>query len=236
MTPDPQAEKQGINIYRESALHMALKAWFAVPGDRFEVLVDGHVVDVVRDDLLIEIQTGSFANIKTKLTRLLPHHRIRLVYPIPQSRWIIKVNTAGETLSRRRSPKKADYVHLFKELVYIYPFMQHENLSFQALLIHDEEIRTDDGRGSWRRGGWSITDRRLSAVVDHRLFESPSDFLTLLPPELPSLFTTAHLAAGLKQPPALARKMAYCLREMGLIEAMGKQGRAILYSLKSTGG
>ena len=36
-------------------LHASLKAWYAEAGDRFEVAVDGYVIDLVRDDLLIEI-------------------------------------------------------------------------------------------------------------------------------------------------------------------------------------
>jgi hypothetical protein len=32
--------------------------------DRFEVPVDGFVIDIVRDDLLIEIQTRNFSSLK----------------------------------------------------------------------------------------------------------------------------------------------------------------------------
>ena len=47
-----------IGTLNEKPLHAALKDWCARPGDQFEVFVDGFVVDIVRGNLLIEIQTG----------------------------------------------------------------------------------------------------------------------------------------------------------------------------------
>src|SRR5262245_44472884 len=68
-----------IGVLREGPLHRALKAWLAGPGDRFEVHVDGFVIDLVRaDGELVEIQTGGFSPLRTKLDTLLDHHRIRI--------------------------------------------------------------------------------------------------------------------------------------------------------------
>jgi hypothetical protein len=36
-------------------------------GDRCEVAVEGFVIDIIRDNLLIEVQTGGFASIKRKV-------------------------------------------------------------------------------------------------------------------------------------------------------------------------
>jgi hypothetical protein len=52
----------------------------------------------------------------------------------------------------------------------------------------------------------------------------------LLPAALPDPFSVSDLASASAQPRRLAQKMAYCLREMGAIEAVGKRGNAILYS------
>jgi len=70
----------GIGLLNEGPLHAALKRWYAQPGDRFELPVEGFVIDIVRGDLLLEIQTGNVASIKAKLTRLVGSHRVRLVY------------------------------------------------------------------------------------------------------------------------------------------------------------
>ena len=53
-----------IGLLNEKPLHAALKEWYARPEDRFEVSVDGFVIDVVRGNLRVEIQTGNFAAIK----------------------------------------------------------------------------------------------------------------------------------------------------------------------------
>ena len=47
-----------IGTLNEGALHAQLKDWYRRPGDRLEQNVGGFVVDLVRGDLLVEIQTG----------------------------------------------------------------------------------------------------------------------------------------------------------------------------------
>jgi len=66
----------GIGTLNEKPLHASLKAWCAEEGDRFEVPVDGFVVDIVRDRLLIEIQTSAVGPIRRKLTTLVKRHPI----------------------------------------------------------------------------------------------------------------------------------------------------------------
>jgi hypothetical protein len=99
----------------------------------------------------------------------------------------------------------------------------------EVLLTQEEEIRSYDGKRAWRRHGWVIEERRLLNVVGRRLFETPADLVSLIPSDLAEPWTTADLAAAIGQPRWLARKMAYCLRKMDLVEAVGKQGNAILY-------
>ena len=72
--------------YREGSLHAALKALYARPGDLVEEKVDGFVVDVVRTEELIEIQTASFASMTAKLERLTENHRVALIHPIAVER------------------------------------------------------------------------------------------------------------------------------------------------------
>lgn len=214
----------------ERSLHAALKDRIAQPGDRFEVDIDGYVIDLVRGDLLIEIQTRGFANIKRKLAALLDEHRVHLVHPVPAARWIVKMD-GDKRLSRRKSPKRAGVRDLFRELVYIPHLLAHANFTLEVLLVHEEEIRHNDGKGSWRRKGWSITDRRLLEVVAAHVFTTPGDLLPLLPPEMPEAFTTQDLARGLGIPRRTAQQMAYCLREMQLIHRTGKRGNALVYAV-----
>lgn len=141
-------ETTGINLYREKSLHSALKQHIAQPGDRFEVTVNSYVIDVVRDDQLIEIQTGGFSALKSKLAHLLPRYPIRVIYPVPTRRWIIKLDSTGTELSRRKSPKKGHITEVFTQLVYIPQQIMHDNFSLEVVLVEDAEVRVNDGRGS----------------------------------------------------------------------------------------
>jgi hypothetical protein len=225
-----------IGTLNEKPLHAALKDWYARPGDRLEVAMEGFVVDIVRGDLLIEIQTANFSSIKHKLAALAPNHRVRLVYPVAREKWIVKLAEDGSgVLSRRKSPKRGAFVHVFGELVSFPTLLSNPSFSLEVLLTLEEEVRRYDGKRGWRRGGWITHERRLLDVVESRLLESPDDVAALLPAGLDEPFGTFELATAIGQRRRLAQQMAYCLREMGAIEPVAKQGNAILYARASEG-
>ncbi|MCO6450058.1 MAG: hypothetical protein J5I90_04645 [Caldilineales bacterium] len=219
----------GIGTLGEGALHAQLKARLAQPGDEFEVVVDGYVIDIVRGDLLIEVQTRNFSAMRRKLRKLLECHQVIVAHPIAMEKWIVRVSDEGEVLSRRKSPKRGRTADVFYELVRIPHLLTHPNLSVLALGIHEEEIRVDDGRGSWRRKGWSIHDRRLLKVISQAMLAQPANYLAFLPSDLRQPFTNRELAEALNCRISLAQKMTYTLRGAGLLEIAGKQGNAYIY-------
>jgi hypothetical protein len=219
-----------IGTLNEKPLHEALKKWYARPGDKFEVPVDGSIADIVRGKRIIEIQTRNFSAIRHKLEKLLINHLVRLIYPIAAEKWIVKPGKTGAEPKSRRSPKRGGYEDIFSELVYIPYLLKHPNLTLDLLLIREEEAREYDGVRGWRKGGWVTNERRLLEVVGHRVFRTPMDLSALIPSGLPEAFTTSELAAKMKKTKRLAQQMVYCLRLLGNIEQVGKKGRAILYS------
>jgi len=216
----------------ETSLHDEVKRWYSQPGDRMEEWVDGYLIDIVRGDQLIEIQTGNFSAIKAKLEDLVRRHPVQLVHPIAETKWIVRLDARGERVSRRRSPRRGRVEDLFLELVYVPHLMREANFSLEALLVQSEEELIDDGRGSWRRRRWSVHDRRLLDVVGRATFSTPADFLKLFPATLPKEFTTRELAEFLRVRANIAQKMTYSLRYMDVIGTIGKRGRANLYSIK----
>jgi len=218
-----------IGLLNESPLHAALKQWYARPGDQLETAVDRFVVDIVRGEVLIEIQTGHFAAIKSKLSTLLQSHPVRLVYPITQDKWIVRPRTArSRALIRRKSPKRGGLHDLFWELVSIPQLLSHPMFSLELLVIQEEEAWRYAGKRQWRRRGWRVAERRLLGVLDQRWFRARSDWRGLLPRGL-SQFTARELATALGIGSILAQKMAYCLHRGNVIELAGKQGRANVY-------
>ena len=187
-------KSKGIGVQNEKSLHAALKQWYARPGDQMETKVDGFIVDIVRDDLLIEIQTRNLAAIQRKLHILLERHSVRLVYPIAKEKWIVRKTGSGKkVIGRRKSPKVGRLSDLFEELVSIPELINHENLVLEIALIQEEEIRHADGHGSWWRRGQSVHDRKLIQVLETVTFEKKEDFLRFLPEGLEQPFSNQSL-------------------------------------------
>jgi len=219
----------GIGTLNESPLHAALRRWYAQPGDVAEAQVDGYIVDLLRGDLVIEVQTGAFYSLRPKLAALVGGHCVRLVVPVARERWIVRLGADGAPIGRRRSPAHAGFAHVCAALVSFPGLLAEEGFSLHALLTEEEELRTHTGRG-WRKRGWRTHERRLLRVLDERLFETPADLAALLPTGLPEPFTAADLASALDVPRRTAGQLAYCLRALHLLGAVGKRGHAPLYA------
>lgn len=217
-----------IGTLREQGLHAALKLHLAQHGDRFEQEVDGYQIDILRGDLLIEVQTGNFSALRKKLGVLLEAHRVLLVHPIAAQKWIVRQDSRGRQVARRKSPKRGRLENMFDELLYIPQIIQHPNFAFRAVLTEEEEVWRDDGRGSWRRKHWSIVERRLLRVVTETEFAGEQDYLGLLPATLKTPFTHKQLAQALGVNTRQSTRVSYCLRKMGLLEEHSRQGRELL--------
>ena len=214
-----------IGTLNEKALHASLKEWVAQPGDQFEVKVDGFFIDIVQGDLLIEIQTGSFASIKAKLKKLLRSHRVHLVYPVAPD--------GTSQISTRKSPKRGRVEELFGEMVSFPQLLAHPNFSIEVVLTKEEELRQFHKNKNWRRKGWGIVERRLLEVVDQVVFDNPADWLSLLPKDMGE-FTVKDMSKKMGLRKRLAQKMAYCLRKADVIDLIGKEGHANLYKVADT--
>ena len=225
-------ENTGIALLNERSLHSSIKEQYLLPGDMFEVKVDNFIIDIVRDNLLIEIQTKNFSSIGKKLRRLVDKHNVLLIYPIPMEKWIVRLAASGdEIISRRKSPKKGKLIHLFDELVYMPDLINEENFMMEVLMIREEEIRCEDGQGSWRRKGVSIKDRILLDVVEKTRFENNSDFLKFVPKDLTQPFTNKSLAECSGIAVHESQKITYCLKKMGAIKKVGKIRNELLFEV-----
>jgi len=220
-----------IGLLNEQPLHAALKRWYVRPGDVLEAVLDGYIVDLLRGNHVIEIQTGSFASIRRKMRTLSRHYRVTLVYPVAYERWILKLPaTAHEQPVRRKSPRRQRLDQLFQELVSFPDLLRCPNFSIEIVRIQAEEVQRYDRRHRRRRGGWVIVERRLLGVLERHVIATPADLWSLISWELPEPFQTLHLARVLNRPRWFAQKVAYCLRESGASTAIGKVGNALVYS------
>ena len=180
-------------MLREKPLHAGVKRWYAEDGDRFEVPVGGYVIDLVRGDLLIEVQTRGFSGMRAKLASLLgAGYGVRVVHPIAVDRWIVQVDDVGTLLARRRSPKHGALIDLVPELVSFPELLAHPRFAIEVLLTEEEELRRHDPARCWRRRGWTVVERRLVEVIDRVTLTDAADLRVLLPADLPDRFTTGR--------------------------------------------
>ncbi len=220
--------QKSIGMQNESSLHDSIKKWYYKEGDKFEQKVNNYIIDIVRNDLLIEVQTGNFPAIKKKLSILLATHKVRLIYPIAVEKWIVKIK-GSKIISRRKSPKTGNIYEVFKELMYIREAANNPNFSLEILLIAEEQIRTDDGKGSWRRKGVSITDRKLIDVKESIKFENKNDYRIFIPEKLKKPYSNKTYSKFLNISIYNARKINYTLCRMNVISVTAKSRNELLY-------
>ncbi|RCX21042.1 hypothetical protein DFR58_101251 [Anaerobacterium chartisolvens] len=223
--------QNGINTEKESSLHKSVKEGCGAYGGKVEVRIDGFIVDAVKNGLLIEVQTGNFASIKDKLKRLAQEHKVRLVYPVAQEKLITRISSEGEIINTRKSPRRGRVTDIFNELIRFPELVNNDNFTIEVLLARVEEIRCDDGKGSWRRKGVSIKDKRLIEIFESIVLENKKDFSGLLPKSIEQPFSSRDLAAAGGYPVNTARKITYCLKKMGALRECGKKGNLILYEI-----
>jgi len=221
----------------ETTLHRQLKELYADPHSRQEVPLDKYRIDVVRGDVLVEIQLGSIAAIRDKIHKLLVDHYVLVVKPIIARKHLIKLDKRdGDVVSRRRSPKRGNIMNLFDELVYCTRLFPHPNLCIDVPLIEMEELRFP-GHGRRRRhrdNDFQVQDQRLLKIESIQRFATAGDLRKLIPGTLPTTFHTGHLAEAIGQSRSVAQQVAYCFRHMKITRPVGKKGNAILYRFKKS--
>ena len=219
-----------IGELNEQSLHRALKERYAVAGSATEQAIDGFVVDVVTGGRIVEIQTGNFGPLKSKLGKFLESFPVTLVHPIPRDRYIVSLqDDPGPPPKRRRSPRHGSVFDVFAALVSIPALLAHPNLTLDVVMTVEEEVRTPRLRRRWRRPGYTRVDRRLLDVVETHTVASMADLFAMVDAALPEQFTTNDLAAAMKSTRSLAQQAACCFREGGVTEICGKDGNAMVY-------
>ena len=222
-----------IGTKRESSLHRSLKFRYSGSDGDTETLAGAYVCDGrTGNGELIEVQIGSFGPLKEKITILTQNERVRIIHPVIIKKHIELYDTGGRLLRSRKSPQKGSNWDLFKALLYAPELPLLKNLSIELAVIEAIEKRIDDGKGSWRRKGVSISDRLLGAWHHSILLKSPRDYFQFVPFQKRELFTVRDLAAKAGISTDIARKTLYVLTKMNLVERTGKQGNAFVYQRK----
>jgi hypothetical protein len=216
----------------ESTLHRQLKELYADDASEIEVRHGRYRIDVVSGDELIEIQQSSLSAIRNKVRTLLDEHLVVVVKPVVRRRLLVKYKRqGGRETERRYSPKRGSMLDLFAELIYFIGVFPHERLALDVVLIDVEEHRYPRKKKRFNRSAWKADDQRLVEVCEIHRLRTSADLLSLVNCRLPSPFHSGDLAKQLDIDRGSARQIAYCFRNMGAAQQVGKQGNTLLYEL-----
>ena len=218
----PGQNENAFGTLMEGDLHRQLKEWISMPGDRLEVKFDSYIVDIVRGDLLLEIQTGSFHTCRKKFETLCKKAKLTVVYPL-----VLKTFIKYSDKKARLSPRRRSIFHIFNELSSIGELLSMPGFSLEVL----ECSVTEHRERNRSRKGYRISGRTLLEVLGKRRFVCPGDYFKLFSPSLPKQFTNGDLAKiyGIRR--HLASALTLTFRRAGMIRLAGKRGRFYLYEL-----
>lgn len=217
----------------ESTLHRQLKALYGGPSGEQEVRVGDYWIDAVVRGRLIEIQRASLSAIRAKIATLLQTHRVTIVKPLAARTYIVRREKAnGEIVSSRYSPLRRSVLNVFEELVHFGDVFPHPRLTFEIVMIDQEEHRVARRKRRFNGPDFRVEDRMLREIHSTHTFRTAKDIAALLPDSLVSPFTSADLATQAEIPHWLAQKMTYTLRKIGAIEVTGKVKNSILYATR----
>lgn len=222
----------------ETSLHQSMKRLYADDESQIEQRLGRFIIDVLKDDELIEVQFSSLASINRKIETLVKDHKVRVVKPLILRKQLVRCSAKGEpAVSRRKSPKRGSLLDIFDELIYFTRVFPHRNLTIEVPLVNIEEWTYPTPKSKKRRRRppkkYTVEDQRLVDVVETHEFRTSKDLAKLLPKDLGQPFDTADLAKAMGIKRWIAQKIAYCMKHMKAIKPTGKKGNAILYRLPS---
>ncbi len=224
----------GIGTLGEKTVHSTLKQYLSDDLSCQEIKIGSYFADVCINGHIFEIQTRQFGKLRDKLAYFLPEHKVTVVYPVSSVNYLRWVDTAsGEVSAPKKSPRRGNPLNVFAELYRIRSFLSHPNFSLKIVLLETEEYRILDGYGKDKKKRATKCDRLPLSLIAEYNIDIPADYMMLLPPDLPDVFTATEFAKSARISPDVARTALLLLSELSVVSRTGKQQNAYLYEIGS---
>ncbi len=223
-------QEHQIGTLSEKNVHASLKKIIEPDESKHEIKVGKFHADILNESGIIEIQTRNFNLLRKKLDFYLEHEVVTIVHPMPRQKWLVWIDTqTGEISQKRKSPKLGSVQDAFVELYRIKQYLDHPNLRIQLFLIDMVEYRNLDGYSRDKKKGSTRNERSIEEIVDVICINSISDFQNMMPLGLGERFTSKDYGKLAKRNTRVTGFAINVLNYLGMIRAVGKEGRFILY-------
>ncbi len=218
--------KESIGTKKERTLHQYLKYYFCEEKEYHEQKCLGFIVDILKDNKVIEIQTSSFNTMRKKLNKLLPHYSITIVYPIIQEKIIHSFDEEGVLYSTKKSPKKEHALKIGKELYKISDVLNHNNIHFVCVILKVEEYRIPY-INRYKQKKMTRINQIPTELIDIIHLNTSLDYLKLIP--FDDEFTSLDFKRISKLSPRDNSSCLLALRKLNVIELVKKDGKKNIY-------
>lgn len=219
-----------IGTLSEKTVHAVVKNYYEPDEEKQEIPIAGLYADIFTGKEIIEIQTRSFDQVRKKLDRFLPQYPVTVVFPIPDTKWLIWIDEeTGELSAPRKSPKKGSEYAAFRELYKIKSYLKKEGLCIVLLFMDMEEYRLLNGWSRDKKKGSSRYDRIPLHITREIRLKEKEDYAALIPNSLTGEFTSLDFAKAAKINKAQANQVLNILFYLEIVERIGKKGNAFVY-------
>ncbi len=239
---------EGIGQLNEKRLHSIIKRYICPDESGHEIKLDTlvlpkedkktggrrvkYVADVLIEDCIYEVQTGSFYPMRQKIKYYLENtdYNIIVVHPLSAEKWVSWIDeTSGDVSKKHRSPKKERAIDIAKELYWLLDYLDDPRLNIYVMLLSVEEYRLLNGWDRSRKRGSERYELIPTELCDIVKLELPEDYALLLPSDVPTEFTVPEYSklSGLRG--RAAYSAVKVLLRLGFVSEIGTRGRAKLY-------
>lgn len=242
-----------INTYNESDLHLTLKKIYALENNgKTEVQLDDTpwICDILDENGdAIEIQTSNLSALTEKAEYILETGRkIKIVHPVFEEKYIEMLDSNGNTLYRKKSPKKATIYDSLRGMTKICALFLNQNCVLEVLNVRITEFRrrTESeaqlvNKSRRHLKNWLPAGKRLDEILSKKTFSKPEDFLELLcgaEKTESGLFRLCDVSKSIKEKfgakaAKWAKLLVWILLKMRLIEISEIKGRSKFYKIKN---
>lgn len=220
-----------IGIQKEHNLHKVIKYMIDPSGLNHEIKINGKIADVYLDNVIYEVQTKAFNNLRDKLEIFLKDYKVVICYPLICSKNIYRINDYGEIISIRKSPKKGKVIEALTELYKIKKFLNNENLKIKIFVMDIDEYQQVVKKTYKNHHGRIRINQIPLKINDIVCLKTLKDYKELLP-LLPNEFTAAELGKSLNINKRILSYVIQVLKYVNVIEVIKKDGKKHVYHLK----